>query len=53
MSTSSGTGAYGRFDELAEEFAQRYRRGERPDLQQYVDRLPGMAEERRPISQPV
>jgi hypothetical protein len=53
MSTSSGTRDYGRFDELAEEFAQQYRLGERSDPQQYVDRLPGMAEERRPISWPV
>src|SRR5262249_53864910 len=47
MSTEFGTRDYGRFDELAEEFAERYRRGERPDLQQYVDRLPEMAEEIR------
>jgi hypothetical protein len=47
MSTESGTGDYGRFDELAEEFADRYRRGERPDLQEYIDRLPEMAEEVR------
>jgi hypothetical protein len=53
MPTRPGSRDYGRFDELAEEFAERYRRGERPDLQQYVDRLPGMAEESPPISQPV
>src|SRR5262245_8616528 len=47
MSASSGTRDYGRFDELAEEFAQRYRRGERPSLQEYIDRLPEMAEEIR------
>jgi eukaryotic-like serine/threonine-protein kinase len=47
MSTSSGSRDYGRFDELAEEFAERFRRGERPSLQEYVDRLPGMAEEIR------
>jgi serine/threonine protein kinase/WD40 repeat protein/tetratricopeptide (TPR) repeat protein len=47
MSTSSGSRDYGRFDELAEEFAERYRRGERPSLQEYVDRLPEMAEEIR------
>ena len=44
---TSGSLDYGRFDELAEEFAERYRRGERPDLQEYVDRLPAMAEEIR------
>src|SRR5579864_4579403 len=47
MSMSSGSRDYGRFDELAEEFAERYRRGERPSLQEYVDRLPEMAEEIR------
>jgi WD40 repeat protein/serine/threonine protein kinase len=47
MSTVSGTRDYGRFDELAEEFAQRYRRGERPSLEEYVDRLPEMADEIR------
>ena len=38
---------YDRFDELAEEFAERFRRGERPNLQEYVDRLPEMADEIR------
>jgi WD40 repeat protein/serine/threonine protein kinase len=47
MSMSFGSGDYGRFDELAEEFAQRYRRGERPKLQEYIDRLPEMADEIR------
>jgi hypothetical protein len=47
VSTSTGTGDYGRFDELAEEFAERYRRGERPSLQEYIDRLPEMADEFR------
>jgi serine/threonine protein kinase/tetratricopeptide (TPR) repeat protein len=47
MSTSSGSRDYGRFDELAAEFAERYRRGERPSLQEYVDRLPQMADEIR------
>jgi hypothetical protein len=47
MSTPSGTHDYGRFDELAEEFAERFRRGERPSLQEYIDRLPEMAEEIR------
>ncbi|HEY2158341.1 MAG TPA: protein kinase [Isosphaeraceae bacterium] len=47
MSTSSEARDYGRFDELAEEFAERYRRGERPSLQEYVDRLPEMADEIR------
>ena len=49
MSTGSGTRDYGRFDELAEEFAQRYRRGERPSLEEYIDRLPEMADEIREL----
>ena len=36
MSTSSGSADYGLFDELAEEFAGRYRRGERPSLQGWL-----------------
>jgi hypothetical protein len=40
MSKSAGSRDYGRFDELAEEFAKRYRRCERPSLQEYIDRLP-------------
>lgn len=47
MATSRGSGDCGRFDELAEEFAERYRRGERPILQEYVDRLHEMAGELR------
>jgi WD40 repeat protein/serine/threonine protein kinase len=47
MSMSSASREYGRFDELAEEFAERYRRGERPRLEEYVDRLPKMADEIR------
>jgi hypothetical protein len=39
-STSSGSGDYGLFDELAEEFAERYRRGQRPSLREYIDRYP-------------
>ena len=52
MSTSSGSRDYGRFDELAKEFAERYRRGERPSVQDYVDRLPEMAEESGRCSRP-
>jgi eukaryotic-like serine/threonine-protein kinase len=47
MSTSPDSADYGRFDELAEEFAKRYRRGERPSLQEFIDRLPEMADEIR------
>ncbi len=49
MSTSSGSADYALFDELAEEFAGRYRRGERPSLQEYIDRCPAMADEIRDL----
>src|SRR5438309_11061400 len=49
MPTTAGSLDYGRFDELAEEFAERYRRGERPGLQEYIDRLPAMAKEIREL----
>ncbi len=42
MSSTSDSLDYGRFDELAEEFVERFRRGERPSLQEYVDRFPEM-----------
>ena len=42
--TSSGSTDYGLFDQLAEEFAGRYRRGERPSLQAYIDRCPEMGD---------
>jgi serine/threonine protein kinase len=47
MSTNTSSADYGRFDELAEEFAARYRRGERPSLQEYIDRCPDLADEIR------
>ena len=47
ISIPLGSRAYGRFDELAEEFAERYRRGERPSVEDYVDRLPEMADKIR------
>lgn len=49
MSHVLGSGSYDRFDALAEEFAARYRRGERPSLQEYIDRLPEMADEIREL----
>ena len=49
ISTSSGSADYGLFDELAEEFAERYRCGERPSLQEYVDRCPQMGDEIREL----
>jgi eukaryotic-like serine/threonine-protein kinase len=36
-------------DRLAEEFAGRYRRGERPPLKEYVDRYPELADEIREL----
>ncbi len=46
---SNGTRDYRRFDELAEEFAERCRRREQPSLQEFVDRLPQMAREIREL----
>src|SRR5215831_16012060 len=47
MSTNTSSADYGRFEELAEEFAARFRRGERPSLQEYIDRAPELADEIR------
>jgi WD40 repeat protein/serine/threonine protein kinase len=49
MSTNTSSADYGRFEELAEEFAARFRRGERPSLQEYIDRCPDLAEEIREL----
>src|SRR3954465_5168988 len=49
MSTNTGSADYGRFEELAEEFAARFRRGERPGLQEYIDRCPDLADEIREL----
>jgi eukaryotic-like serine/threonine-protein kinase len=49
MSTNTSSADYGRFDELAEEFATRFRRGERPSLQEYIDRCPELADEIREL----
>jgi hypothetical protein len=43
MATTTGSADYDKFDELAEEFAARFRRGERPALQEYIDRYPALA----------
>ena len=37
---SSDTSKYALLDQLAEEFAERRRRGEVPTLQEYLDRYP-------------
>ncbi len=47
MLVSPDERAYRHFDELAEEFVERFRRGERPSLSEYVGRLPEMAGEIR------
>src|SRR3954451_17669111 len=49
MYTNTSSADYGRFDELAEEFAARFRRGERPSLQEYIDRCPDLADEIREL----
>ena len=45
----SDPGKYARLDRLAAEFAARYRRGERPTLEEYADRYPELAEEIRDL----
>ena len=40
---------YDRLDQLAEEFAARFRRGERPSLKEFTDRYPELAEEIREL----
>ena len=39
------SGKFELFDQVAEEFAERLRRGERPALQEYVERYPELAAE--------
>ncbi len=45
----SESGQYNLLDQLAEEFAARFRRGERPALKEYTDRYPELAEEIREL----
>ena len=45
----SGSGQYALLDRLAEEFAERYRRGERPGIREYTDRYPDLADEIREL----
>src|SRR5262249_25508450 len=47
--TTTSSADYGQFEALAEEFAARFRRGERPSLQEYIDRCPDLAEEIREL----
>ena len=48
MSTSDSE-QYNLLDQLAEEFADRFRRGERPALEEYTDRYPELADEIREL----
>ena len=43
----SGSRQYALLDQLAEEFADRFRRGERPSLKEYTDRYPELADDIR------
>ena len=49
MSTRSTSGVdsgnYDQLDRLADEFAERFRRGERPSVKEYIDRYPHLADE--------
>jgi WD40 repeat protein/tRNA A-37 threonylcarbamoyl transferase component Bud32 len=47
--SASGSGKYELLDQLAEEFAGRWRRGERPALQDYADRYPDLADDIRQL----
>jgi hypothetical protein len=45
----SKSGAYDLLDQLVQEFAERYRRGQRPSLQEYLDRYPHLADDLREL----
>ncbi len=47
--TSDSSANYVLLTKLADEFAARYRAGERPSLQEYVDRHPGLADDIREL----
>jgi WD40 repeat protein/serine/threonine protein kinase len=46
---SSESGDYNLLDRLVEDFGDRYRRGERPSLAEYIDRYPHLAEDLRDL----
>ena len=48
MSTSESE-QFNLLDRLAEEFAERFRRGERPALKEYIDRYPELANDIREL----
>jgi WD40 repeat protein/serine/threonine protein kinase len=47
--TTPGSGKYDLLDQLADELAARYRRGERPALKEYLDRYPDLGEDIRAL----
>jgi WD40 repeat protein/tetratricopeptide (TPR) repeat protein len=47
--SNSSFGPYELIDRLADEFAERYRKGERPSLKEYMDRYPHLADEIREL----
>jgi eukaryotic-like serine/threonine-protein kinase len=47
--SNSSFGPYELIDRLANEFAERYRKGERPSLKEYADRYPELADEIREL----
>ena len=47
--SNSESEQYDLLDQLAEEFAARFRRGERPALKEYTDRYPELADEIREL----
>ncbi len=47
--TAASEEKYARLDSLAEEFAERWRRGERPPLQEFIDRAPELADDIREL----
>jgi len=47
--SDSSSGNYALLDQLAEEFAARYRAGERPSLKEYIDRYPNLADDIRTL----
>jgi len=49
MMSMSESEQYDLLDRLAEEFADRYRRGERPALKEYTDRYPELADDIREL----
>src|SRR4051812_2656782 len=46
---SNSSVQYALLTRLADEFASRYRRGERPSLQEYLDKYPDLAEDIRAL----